>query len=63
MILYIDGLDWIGLDWLSYNDTIEYDRLKKGNFSRIMLQSFGMVDEGKYVWMDGWIVEERKAIV
>lgn len=23
---------WIGLDWLSYNDTIEYDGLKKGNW-------------------------------
>lgn len=29
----------------------------------MMLQRFGMVDEGKYVRMDGWMVEERMAIV
>lgn len=28
-----------------------------------MLQRFGMVVEGKYVRMDGWIAEERMAIV
>lgn len=31
MILYIDGLDWIGS--ARTKDTIEYDRLKKGNLA------------------------------